>query len=276
MCDNEGTLSGAAKTIPTDDDELTDIRNRWHLARLAGIDAEDAGNGWDAAKVNALSQSWQDVATLHDELQRLRRQGELGDCHGSWRREAERLKGANEAAHAANEAAHVEIDRLQREFVAVRPSRHDPSRQTQMPRWMAEHIGSANRAVVRAERVANEATEELALVRRAAVLQAESHDRLQSQASQAPLWVRHTHPWGFRAGQWAQVLGIRSMRMQGVDRPKYLVRFPDGFEDQWAVYDDLEPYEFSAVDPVKADRDGRELAAEAGQLLRGPIVPPTD
>ena len=56
--------------------------------------------------------------------------------------------------------------------------------------------------------------------------------------------IRHTHPYGFRVGQWA---AIRAIVPSG-DRECYLVEFPDGVTDFWAVNDPDEPYEFE-LDP---------------------------
>ena len=53
-------------------------------------------------------------------------------------------------------------------------------------------------------------------------------------------WVRHTHPSGFRAGEWAAIRAI----VPGDDRECYLVEFPDGVTDFWVVNDPDEPYEF--------------------------------
>jgi hypothetical protein len=52
--------------------DLDAVRARFQLAQLAGQDADDAGNGWDAAKLGAITRLWQDVARLTDELQRWR------------------------------------------------------------------------------------------------------------------------------------------------------------------------------------------------------------
>jgi hypothetical protein len=51
--------------------DLAVIRGRYELARAAGTDAEDAGNGWDPAKIRAVIASWQDVSVLYDEVLRL-------------------------------------------------------------------------------------------------------------------------------------------------------------------------------------------------------------
>lgn len=56
-------------TSPVD---LDAVQARYALARAAGLDADDAGNGWDQPKINAVVRSWQDVAELHDEVRRLR------------------------------------------------------------------------------------------------------------------------------------------------------------------------------------------------------------
>jgi hypothetical protein len=50
--------------------QLNDIVARYQLARMAGEDAEDAGRGWDHAKINAIVRSWQDVYVLFQEVRR--------------------------------------------------------------------------------------------------------------------------------------------------------------------------------------------------------------
>jgi len=47
--------------------DLGAIRARYQLARMAGENATDAGNGWDPAKIGALIRSWQDVSALYDD-----------------------------------------------------------------------------------------------------------------------------------------------------------------------------------------------------------------
>ncbi len=51
--------------------DLDAVNDRYQYARLAGLDSE--ANGWDPAKLRALVASWQDVASLHDEVLRVRR-----------------------------------------------------------------------------------------------------------------------------------------------------------------------------------------------------------
>lgn len=58
---------------PLTEDDLAAIRARYQHARMAGTAADDAEQGWDDAKVRALTRSWQDVSRLHDEVLRLRR-----------------------------------------------------------------------------------------------------------------------------------------------------------------------------------------------------------
>lgn len=53
--------------------------------------------------------------------------------------------------------------------------------------------------------------------------------------------IRHTHPNGFRSGEWATIKAV----VPGDGRECYLVEFPDGVTDFWAVEDPDEPYEFS-------------------------------
>ena len=60
--------------VPGVDTDLAAVRARFRLAQLAGTDAVDAGNGWNPAKIAALTRSWNDVAALADEVARLRRE----------------------------------------------------------------------------------------------------------------------------------------------------------------------------------------------------------
>lgn len=54
--------------------------------------------------------------------------------------------------------------------------------------------------------------------------------------------IRATSPYGFRNGQWAEIVGI----VWRNDRPCYQVRFVDDFMDVWVVNDPSDPYEFKA------------------------------
>ncbi len=65
------------------------------------------------------------------------------------------------------------------------------------------------------------------------------------------IWIRHTHPYGFRSGTWAEIKAV----VPGEGRECYLVEFPDGVTDSWAVVDPDEPYEF-----IDAQPPGREAA----------------
>jgi hypothetical protein len=61
--------------------------------------------------------------------------------------------------------------------------------------------------------------------------------------------IRHTHPGGFRSGEWATIRCVVPAR----GRDCYLVEFSDSVTDLWAVSDPGEPYEFRAV---VAGKDG--------------------
>jgi hypothetical protein len=54
--------------------------------------------------------------------------------------------------------------------------------------------------------------------------------------------IRTMHPYGFRSGQWATLLGERVCR----NRRCYVVRFGDGVTDFWPVADKAAMYEFIA------------------------------
>jgi hypothetical protein len=53
--------------------------------------------------------------------------------------------------------------------------------------------------------------------------------------------IRHTHPYGFRSGQWAILRCI----VPGPDRDCYLVEFADRETDFWVVGDPHAGYEFA-------------------------------
>jgi hypothetical protein len=53
--------------------------------------------------------------------------------------------------------------------------------------------------------------------------------------------IRATHPYGFRCGQWAELIGVCYIE----ERPCFIVFFPDvHVYDSWVVYDPSDPYEF--------------------------------
>lgn len=60
--------------------------------------------------------------------------------------------------------------------------------------------------------------------------------------------IRHTREPGFRFPEWAEIIGVTYITKSGghmiPGRPCFVVRFPDGVEDQWVIYDEHEPYEF--------------------------------
>lgn len=58
--------------------------------------------------------------------------------------------------------------------------------------------------------------------------------------------IRATHPYAFRAGEWARLVTTITMSPPGSARcPRecYLVRFPDGQSDFWPVADGTCGYE---------------------------------
>lgn len=59
-------------------------------------------------------------------------------------------------------------------------------------------------------------------------------------------FVRQTHPYGFRSGQWAQIVGVDE---SVYGRPCFLVVFPDGATDGWPCVDPSAGYEFAAKAP---------------------------
>lgn len=62
--------------------------------------------------------------------------------------------------------------------------------------------------------------------------------------------IRHTHPNGFRSGEWAIVRDFVSVN----GRECYLVEFPDGVTDSWVVEDIDDPYEFRSADVLSGEQ----------------------
>lgn len=60
--------------------------------------------------------------------------------------------------------------------------------------------------------------------------------------------IRATHPYGFRSGEWALVLGVGQMA-GSEPRDSIIVQFSDGEIDTWPVKDPLDPYETRDVAP---------------------------
>jgi hypothetical protein len=54
--------------------------------------------------------------------------------------------------------------------------------------------------------------------------------------------IRGTHPYVFRSGKWAKLVGTQDDPETG--RRNYAVKFPDGAVDWWPVDDKAAGYEF--------------------------------
>jgi hypothetical protein len=59
--------------------------------------------------------------------------------------------------------------------------------------------------------------------------------------------IRATHPDSFRSGEWATLKGTALLPFNGEDRACYLVEFPDGITDFWAIGAAEYGYEFGAA-----------------------------
>ena len=80
----------------------------------------------------------------------------------------------------------------------------------------------------------------------------------------APVWIRGRHPYVFRSGQWARISGLElALAEKPYPRPCYRVRFEDGVEDVWPVYDLDAYYEFADSAPsqyaIDCERSGLPL-----------------
>ena len=51
---------------------LESVEARWRMARMAGEDAVDGENGWDSAKIRAMTASFNDIPNLVAEIKKLR------------------------------------------------------------------------------------------------------------------------------------------------------------------------------------------------------------
>ena len=67
----------------------------------------------------------------------------------------------------------------------------------------------------------------------------------------APRFIRGTHRYQFRSGEWAEIL-MTVPNPEGKDC--YVVRFADGKTDWWLVHDAADPYEFSDDPAVMSDQ----------------------
>ncbi len=78
------------------------------------------------------------------------------------------------------------------------------------------------------------------LLDRQAAAEAEQIDRSSVNPPADGSMIRHAHPNGFRSGQWATIKAV----VPADGRECYLVEFPDGVTDFWAIGDPDESYEF--------------------------------
>jgi hypothetical protein len=77
------------------------------------------------------------------------------------------------------------------------------------------------------------------------------------------LFIRATHPYGFRSGEWAEVL-TTAPAAGGADC--FVVRFGDGVTDWWRVADPDDGYEFHrGAEPAQQASTAVEGFGETGQ-----------
>lgn len=62
-------------------------------------------------------------------------------------------------------------------------------------------------------------------------------------ANRVGQWIRGTHPYTFRSGQWGRILALTISD----GRWCYMVGWDDEVSDLWVVDDPDEPYEFDAT-----------------------------
>jgi hypothetical protein len=76
--------------------------------------------------------------------------------------------------------------------------------------------------------------------------------------------IRAAHPYVFRSGQWAQLVGTMDDPETG--RRCYAVKFADGETDWWPVEDKAAGYQFCS--PAQVTEAMNELAAAAYRALK--------
>ena len=81
--------------------------------------------------------------------------------------------------------------------------------------------------------------------------------------------IRGTNPNHFRAGRWADLVGVDLISsLKGELRPNYLVKFDDGESDHWLV-DDLDAgYEFRTAPVYDYDTEMSIIGAKIAEYLR--------
>jgi hypothetical protein len=72
-----------------------------------------------------------------------------------------------------------------------------------------------------------------------------SHSYTETDVARAPHFIRITHRYGFRSGEWAACTGYTEIR----GRVCYAVQFDDGVSDSWPLGDPDAGYEFSETKP---------------------------
>jgi hypothetical protein len=91
--------------------------------------------------------------------------------------------------------------------------------------------------------------------------------------------IRGMHPWCFRSGEWATIVGIEFTTGPFLGRSAkhvcFQVVFPDGVGDSWVVYDEDAEYEFRSelsnieTPPNRASCPDSSLLAWGQHLIDG-------
>lgn len=64
-------------------------------------------------------------------------------------------------------------------------------------------------------------------------------------ADTEPRFVRATHPYAYKSGEWGQIVG----EVERNGRPCWLIVWSDGSTDEWVVDDSHAGYEFAEEAP---------------------------
>lgn len=65
-------------------------------------------------------------------------------------------------------------------------------------------------------------------------------ERAESTERERP-FIRSMHPYAYKSGEWGQIVGYRERESRRV----WMIVWPDGATDEWAVHDPVGNYEFS-------------------------------
>lgn len=81
--------------------------------------------------------------------------------------------------------------------------------------------------------------------------------------------MRATHPAAFRSGEWARIIGVGVIGIDGKSRCCFVVEFVDGVNDHWPIEDASMGYEFNPSASDKSSETENEVAKLSSLLGKG-------